>query len=87
MGRSLLPARFLFMNKIKMLNTMCKDLMRVSSLLSAASSSLFNDRPCIDPADMGHSFYVGRCYKHFGRAVFDSPTTSSLNLAGLSWSP
>jgi hypothetical protein len=77
----------LFIYKIKMFNTMCKESLRVSSLLTAESSPLFNDWPRRDPAVMDRWLSVGRRYDHFGNAIFDSPATLSSSLAGLSWSP
>jgi hypothetical protein len=70
-----------------MFNTMCKESLRVSSLLTALSSPLLNDWPRHDPGVMDLWLSVGRRYDHFGHAIFDSLTTLSSSLAGLSWSP
>jgi hypothetical protein len=77
----------LFIQKIKMFNTMCKESLRVSSLLTAVSSPLLNDWLRRDPAVMDLWLSVGRRYDHIGHAIFDSPATLSSSLAGLSWSP
>jgi hypothetical protein len=70
-----------------MFNTMCKESLWVSSLLSAVLSPLLNDWLRRDPAVMDLWLSVGRRYDHFGNAIFDLPTTLSSSLAGLSWSP